>query len=53
MLASITTAVLFFVILIAAELKYCYKLSKNVKLLETHKKTMSREEFDHQVAKGA
>ena len=52
MILSIVSSVFFFVILIAGELKYCWQLSKKEKLLKTHKKTMSREDFDHRIAKG-
>ena len=49
---AIVSTILFFIFLIAGELRYCWKLSKNEKLLETHHKTMSREEFDDRITKG-
>ena len=49
---AIIAGFFFFVLLIPAELAYWWKLSKKEGLLETHAKTMSREEFDHRTAKG-
>ena len=44
--------VIFFLVLIIGELKYCWRLSKKEGLSGSHKKMMTREDFDHRVAKG-